>query len=142
VLMISMSQIANRLWITANADEHYYIYPISERPIPTEGYTMRSTLSFSLILNGLIPLDLAVTITIVKGLYTIWIAMDVEMIEIDRSEEDERIVGCDIKNLTMTEDLSKVNHIFCDKTGTLTQNLLKFKALGINKESFFLKDSS
>jgi P-type E1-E2 ATPase len=83
-----------------------------------------------------------VTITIVKGLYTIWIAMDVEMIEIDRSEEDERIVGCDIKNLTMTEDLSKVNHIFCDKTGTLTQNLLKFKALGINKESFFLKDSS
>ena len=45
-------------------------------------------------------------------------------------------MGCEVKNFTMTEDLGKVNHIFCDKTGTLTKNHLIFKGLGVKDATF------
>ena len=42
------------------------------------------------------------------------------MVDVERSVEENQIVGCEVKNLTMLEDMSKVNFMFCDKTGTLT----------------------
>ena len=33
----------------------------------------------------------------------------------------------------MLEDLARVNHVFCDKTGTLTKNELRFRGLVVNK---------
>ena len=42
----------------------------------------------------------------------------------------------------MIEDLAKVNHIFCDKTGTLTKNQLIFKAMGFNDKTFQIDDET
>jgi P-type E1-E2 ATPase len=36
----------------------------------------------------------------------------------------------------MLEDMSKINHIFCDKTGTLTKNQLIFKTIAVKNHSF------
>lgn len=79
-------------------------------------------MSYILLFNSIVPLDLAIAINILKGIYTLFLINDVEMIDIEKSCEDNQIIGCEVKNLTMLEDLSKVNHIFCDKTGTLTRN--------------------
>lgn len=57
------------------------------------------------------------------------IESDVSMICEEASIEENAIVGCDVKNLGMLEDVARVNHIFCDKTGTLTKNQLIFKGL-------------
>jgi len=83
---------------------------------------MKAMMSFFLLFNTIVPLDLGVVYNIVKGFYTLKMLFDVEMVDVERSQEDNEIIGCNIKNLTMIEDLSKVNHIFCDKTGTLTKN--------------------
>jgi len=48
------------------------------------------------------------------------------------------INGLEIKNFTIPEDLAKVNHIFCDKTGTLTQNDMIFRGLGIQDKQFLV----
>ena len=48
-------------------------------------------------------------------------------------------MGCEVKNFTMTEDLGKVNHLFCDKTGTLTKNHLIFRGLAVAKDEFNIK---
>ena len=58
------------------------------------------------------------------------------MVDIERSVQENKIVGCEIKNLTMLEDLAKVNYIFCDKTGTLTKNHLIFRGMGFEDSSF------
>lgn len=50
------------------------------------------------------------------------IESDVGMICEEASISENAIVGCDVKNLGMLEDVARVNHIFCDKTGTLTKN--------------------
>ena len=36
-----------------------------------------------------------------------------------------------MKNFSLHEDLAQVDFIFCDKTGTLTQNELIFKAFKV-----------
>jgi magnesium-transporting ATPase (P-type) len=37
--------------------------------------------------------------------------------------------------MTLHEELASVNHIFADKTGTLTSNVMKFKACSIAGKS-------
>jgi len=32
----------------------------------------------------------------------------------------------------MLEDIARINHIFCDKTGTLTKNQLIFKSIVVD----------
>ena len=47
-------------------------------------------------------------------------------------DEDKRdLVSCQVKNFNLHEDLAQIDYMFCDKTGTLTQNELIFKAFKI-----------
>ena len=41
----------------------------------------------------------------------------------------------------MLEDMSKINHIFCDKTGTLTKNEMIFRILVIKNSSFRVENN-
>ena len=45
--------------------------------------------------------------------------------------ELKRPVGVVVKNFSLHEDLAQIDFIFCDKTGTLTQNELIFKAFKV-----------
>ena len=45
-------------------------------------------------------------------------------------------VGCSVQNMTKLEDVARIDHIFCDKTGTLTQNKLIFKFLVFGEKEF------
>ena len=46
-------------------------------------------------------------------------------------EEKRDLVPCSVKNFNLHEDLAQLDYMFCDKTGTLTQNELIFKAFKI-----------
>ena len=51
-------------------------------------------------------------------------------------DEDKReLVTCSVKNFNLHEDLAQLDYMFCDKTGTLTQNELIFKAFKIIGDS-------
>ena len=42
------------------------------------------------------------------------------------------MISCQVQSMQLPESLGEIDHIFCDKTGTLTQNDLDVKALSIN----------
>ena len=79
-------------------------------------------MSFYLLFNQLIPLDLAVNLIISKMFYTLIIESDGLMMDLQRSIDRKGLVGCSVRNMTMLEDVANITHVFCDKTGTLTQN--------------------
>ena len=53
--------------------------------------------------------------------------MDGEMTSIDYSTGD--IVTSKVQSMQLPEELGTINHIFCDKTGTLTKNELEFRGI-------------
>ena len=44
------------------------------------------------------------------------------MIDLVTSKAENSITIFEVKNLGMLEDILRINHIFCDKTGALTKN--------------------
>ena len=134
-MMLISSQLGNRLWLQFNSKEHSYIFPEGEE-LNSEEFTFKSMMSFFLILNVLIPLDLAVIVIVSKLFFTYIVSSDTEMISEEVSIRENMVVGCDVKNLEMHEDLVKVKHIFCDKTGTLTKNQLVFDSFAFGEHIF------
>lgn len=86
--------------------------------------------SYFLLLNTMIPISLVVTIEIIKVIQCIFIVWDSEMF----SEDDN--AGCHVSSTTINEELGQVKYIFSDKTGTLTQNIMEFRALAIEGQTY------
>lgn len=72
----------------------------------------------------MIPLSLYVTVDFIKIIQVIFIQWDENL-------KDSEGKGCICRALNITEDLGQVEHIFTDKTGTLTENLMIFKRYSI-----------
>jgi magnesium-transporting ATPase (P-type) len=139
-MAILMSQIGTRVWTRNNHPKHYYIYDAAEGEIDVEMYSFKALMSYYLLFNGLLPLDLAVTLMISKLWVIYFVQGDHHMVDFEKSCTDGELNGCEVKNMMMLEDLSKINQIFCDKTGTLTKNELIFKAMAVGSSSFEVSD--
>lgn len=140
VQFLLMSQAGTRAWLHSKHDRLEYLFPKFEQPIDIELYVLKALGSFYLIFNLLIPLDLAVNIILVKMFYTIYVEQDAEFVDLEKSIEqgEGKLVGCSVRNMTKLEDVAQIDHIFCDKTGTLTQNKLIFKYLVFGAKKFEL----
>jgi hypothetical protein len=96
-----MSQVLGRNWLENNADKHFYIFPAEEQPVDTLEGASSLMVSFYLLLNGLLPLDLVVIFMLAKFFYTVAVEFDIELIDEQKSIEAGVIKGCSVKNLEL-----------------------------------------
>nr|CAJ2469358.1 unnamed protein product [Leishmania braziliensis] len=91
-------------------------------------------LTYFILLSYCVPISLFVTIEMCKVIQAQWMRVDCHMMEY----MNNRWRHCLPNTSNLNEQLAMVRFIFTDKTGTLTENVMKFKrgeALGIPIES-------
>lgn len=89
-----------------------------------------------LIFTNLVPVSMIVTLDMVKYLQAIFINWDYKIYD------TEKRVSSNVQTSTLNEELGQIKYIFTDKTGTLTQNSMKFKSMCIMGKIFGLNSNS
>lgn len=82
-----------------------------------------------------VPISLVVSMEMVKLLQGFLLTIDTRM-----WSPMARILPS-VNNSTVNESLGRIKYIFSDKTGTLTSNVMKFKAMSLMGRSFGNADS-
>ena len=86
--------------------------------------------TFVIMLQVIIPMSLYVTIEMTKLLQIYLIHQDIKMYD----ENFNQRVEC--RALNIPEELGQIQYVFCDKTGTLTENNMVFKRCTIGGQDF------
>ena len=80
--------------------------------------SLLSIMSFYLIFNNLVPLDLAVMLEFNAIFYAGFISADAKMTHVNK--QMGRVDNAKVNSLNLMENLAEVEYIMSDKTGTLT----------------------
>ena len=86
--------------------------------------------TWMLLFTNMVPISLLVTVEIVKFWQALFIAWDIDIYD------TERDMPTRVQSSNLNEELGQISHIFSDKTGTLTSNIMQFRRFSAGQYSY------
>lgn len=127
LVVVLILGVSGNMWKAFEAQKKWYVnYP---RKAPWFEILV-IPLRFELLCSIMIPISIKVSLDLVKGLYSKFIDWDLQMYD---ERTDTPAVAT---NTAISEDLGQIEFILTDKTGTLTENVMVFKACCIKGASY------
>jgi magnesium-transporting ATPase (P-type) len=115
---------------------HPYFFTHSHTHAHTRAFLLAENwiqyaLTFVVLLAYFVPLSMIFTVQCVNAFMIYLVHMDIDMY-------DDTTDTCAEPRSTIVTDLGQIQYIFTDKTGTLTQNVMRFKRCSIDGTSYML----
>ncbi|XP_035827119.1 probable phospholipid-transporting ATPase IA isoform X2 [Aplysia californica] len=121
VVLSLICAVANHIWVQRNDQKHWYLF---YEDLARSNF-LYNLLTFIILYNNLIPISLQVTLEMVKFLQAIFINWDKDMYY------EPTKTNANARTSNLNEELGQIKFLFSDKTGTLTQNIMRFSKCSI-----------
>ncbi|KPM04294.1 phospholipid-transporting ATPase VB-like protein [Sarcoptes scabiei] len=134
IIMCIICFVGKYLWLEQFTVSNRLVpYTNDENPVDALDFLwpLRSFSTFLILYQMIIPISLYVCIEMIKLGQVYIINRDVDLID------PNSLKRCECRAWNITEDLGQIEYMFCDKTGTLTENVMEFRCCsikGINYE--------
>lgn len=122
IFLAFISSLGNVITLQVNKQNLGYLYMEGTNKI---GLFFLDILTYWILYSNLVPISLFVTVEIIKYYQAFLIASDLDMY---CEETDTPTI---VRTSSLVEELGQIKYVFSDKTGTLTRNIMEYKACSI-----------